>query len=100
MSVLHQILSSGPDALGDCISVISEGDSIILVGVGVTLVSTPDVIFNSPESFNSGIELFVSESDASAQGMLEQAHQLNMKVLDDDQWVGLLNTHQHVLSWK
>ena len=88
---LHQVLSADPRAWAEACAAARDGDEILLVGDGVTLLLAPP---------DGGLEAARALAvDVSARGLDHAAERAGVDCIDDAAWVARVSAHAHVLSW-
>jgi tRNA 2-thiouridine synthesizing protein B len=90
MSTLH-IVSCSPfcsDSLTRCLSLISEGDTMLFIENGVYIV-------NCPERLPPEISSFVLEEDLAARGLSA----ITLQTADYADFVRMVCKHDNSISW-
>jgi sulfur relay protein TusB/DsrH len=95
---LHQLLSDDPVAVEDCLAFFRAGDKILLAAEGVGLLAGGNQQFVDASQGESGISIAAVSADVAARGLLSMA--TSCQLLEDEQWVEQVCSHDVVLSWK
>lgn len=96
---LHQLMSTDPRAVAECLALAQPGDTILLVDRGVDLLTSWEHASTEPLR-SAGLEILALEADLAAAGLLTLAGGLGMSLLPDSQWVEQVCRSTRVLSWK
>ncbi|HET6565311.1 MAG TPA: DsrH/TusB family sulfur metabolism protein [Xanthomonadales bacterium] len=93
---LHLLLSHATDTLNACLQHAQAGDSVILLNTAVLLLMDPAFRDKLPEN----IHAYVLDADVQAHGLTGIQPSTGTELVNDDDWVGLVMSHVHCLSWK
>lgn len=93
---LHLVVKSSAETLERCRSQFDDGDSVLFLDDGVMLIPDfPVASFQLPEK-----ACLFSVADLDARGLAEFARDVGAQVVDDQQAVALLFSHDFCLTWK
>lgn len=90
---LHLVVSDCAEALHDCLSMRSDGDTVLFIDSGVLHLYKDGQGPLEPEFRFSG-------PDLEARGLLTMASQLAISILADNDVAELIRTHHLCLTWK
>jgi sulfur relay protein TusB/DsrH len=91
---LHQLLSPSAEAVRDCLSLLADGDCVVLVDRGVEMLARQDGL-----AALAGILWFALAEDVAARGLAKSAESYPGRLLDTPGWLELIVRHPQVLSW-
>lgn len=92
---LHLIAGAGSEALAHCLSQAGRADALFFVDAGVLhLLRLPSGAFDDAVG-----SVHFSAADLQAHGLFDTARRLNVDILDDAGFCGLLAAHRHCLTW-
>lgn len=80
--------------LDDCGLYAVPGDTVLLAGAGVTLLA------GSLPGLDHGIQLVALQADVSARGLERRARTAGVPLIEDREWVKLVISHVHTMSWQ
>ena len=93
---LHLVVKSSSDALQHCYSQFDAGDTVLFLDDGVMQAAiNADRVFK-PIFRNS----FFSATDLAARGLRKLADEKGLRVLNDPEFLELLQKHDFCLTWK
>ena len=91
---LHLVLSCSRKSLENCLSVFSDGDTLLFLDAGA--LHLPALAAGAGEMQ----EAVFMAADLQARGLLDAALANGFTAVDDDKFADLLAGHAHCLSWK
>lgn len=93
---LHLLLSKSADGLEDCRKNLQDGDTVVLLNTAVLWLLEPEW----GRALPAVTIIHVLEADLDAQGMSALPLPEHCKRISDKEWVELVMSHAHCLSWK
>lgn len=91
---LHLVLGHGRRALENCLSVFSDGDTLLFLDAGV--LHLPALAADA-EAMQEAAWM---TADLQARGLLDAAGACGFTMIGDEEFADLLDGHRHCLSWK
>jgi len=92
---LHLVAGAGRDALDDCLAQLAPGDSVVFLDAGVL-----HLLRSSAALPGAASEVFYTDADLRAHGLLEAARRARAGVVDDAGVCALLAQYEHCLTWR
>lgn len=81
-------------ALEACCRVVQAGDTVLLLDSGVFALARP------LPTLGSSVTLCALRVDVAARGLQSYADSLEVRLISDQDWVGLITSRPHTISWK
>lgn len=88
---LHLLCSADPRAWRDCRGQLADGDRVVLLDRGVECLLQPEIVARLEAR-----DWYVLRADAEARGLAALAGD---RIIDDADWVRLVEAHSQILSW-
>ena len=94
MTVLHQLMSDEPGLLRDCLLLLRDGDTLLLLDAAAGLLAWP-------ERLPSGgrVRIAAARADARSRGLEACAGKQGIELIDDEKWIRWVCSHDSVISW-
>lgn len=93
---LHLVVGSSTDALENCRTMLSGGDSVLFLDAGVLhLDRVQKGFFDKPVP-----ACHFTAADLDARGLLSVARNQGASVVDDPEFPALLRDHGYCVTWK
>jgi sulfur relay protein TusB/DsrH len=95
-SALHLVLAAGTGAFAACRARCAAGDSVLFLDDGVR-----QLLLGEPgKLLPPGVAVYYSQPDLLARGLAAPAKESRVRILQDEGFSALLESHGHCLSWK
>lgn len=92
---LHLVVAAGARALGDCLALSGQGDTILFLDAGVLHVMDAATASGG----EPGPAFVFAAADLEAHGLLASARRAGADIVGDDEFARLLAAHRHCLTW-
>ncbi|MDH3940153.1 MAG: hypothetical protein OET46_04110 [Xanthomonadales bacterium] len=93
---LHLVVRSSAELVQRCGAFSKEGDAVLFVDDGVMWLAAANIGEEPPFACSS---MFLA-ADLQARGLLAVAHDLQVRVVTDQEFPDLLRKHATCLTWK
>ena len=95
-ATLHLVVSAGTGAFAACRARCAAGDSVLFLDDGVRQL----VLAEPGKLLPPGVAVYYAGPDLDARGLASVADGASVRVVKDEDFPALLESHGHCLSWK